>query len=251
MIIAAMFLSFSIYSCKPGKKEIAIGQPAYISATSLNCRKEPTSFGTIVGSFLQGDRVEVREKGAKKETIDGKENYWYLVEKGSVKGWVFGGYLAPVLYEKNELMGNYYQKWNDTMPPDNYIGREILSLDGDTYTMVSYSAKLQGEKAVEENGTVEFRDDSIVLRPQARKTKPNLLESGSPYGGPYDSSYQDSYRGQVTAGSTEEKKYSSGESETYKQTLHIRKLNGKFYLVHSAAVVSTQIKNETRYFEKN
>jgi hypothetical protein len=251
LIVIAMLLSFSIYSCKPVKKELSVGNPAFITATSLNCRKEASSFGAIVGSFLQGDMVVVREKGIKKDTIDGRENFWYLVEKDATKGWVFGGYLSPVLYEQKDLLGNYYEKYGENVQRDNVIGNVILHLESDTYRMTSFSARIEYEKAIEESGTVEFLDNMIVLRPQARKTRPNLLESGSPYGDPYRNSYQNSYQGGQGAGSAQEQRYSKGESESNKRMLYVRKLGDKFYLLYSPTISSTQITKANRYMEKN
>ena len=250
LIIAAMILSFSISSCT-GKKELSVGKPAFITATALNCRKDPSSTGVVVGSFVQSDMVKVLEKGTKKDTIDGKENYWFLVEKDATKGWVFGGYLAPALYDKtSDLHGNYYLRYGENTQPDPALDDTILALDANTYTLISYSKRNRELKAIDINGTVEYQDNMIILRPEKRRTRQGLLASGSPYGDPYQNSYQNSYQGGQNAGPVEEKNYSKTDSELFKQTLYLRKLSDKTYLVFTPAIFTNQVTKLPKYMEK-
>lgn len=249
-VIAALVISFSVCSCT-GKKELSVGKPAFITATALNCRKDPSSTGVVVGSFMQSDMVKVLDKSSKKDTIDGKENYWFLVEKDATKGWVFGGYLTPALYEKtNELYGNYYLRFGENVQPDPTIDDTILSLDEKTYSMVSYSAKFKEQKAIDISGTVEYQDNVIILRPEKRRTRQGLLVSGSPYGDPYQNSYQNSYMGAQNAGPTEVKNYTKTDSDLFKQTLYLRKLGDKTYLVFTPAITSNQVTKLPKFMEK-
>lgn len=244
LAIFVITLSFIMTGCS--KKEIGVGKPAYISATSLNCRQNPSTTGAVTGNFKQSDLVSILEKGQKKETIDGKENFWYLVQKDSTKGWVFGGYLSPTLYQdKKELSGNFYKKYSNQ--PDNIFGDVVINLDEKKYYMISFSSKIQGEQAIAEYGNVEYLENSVILRPELIKTKPELLRSS--YGYENNESPYDSYGYRKTGGPTEEKKYSKSESESAKHVYFIKKSNNKIYLTNVTSPFA-DVTKLSNYFEK-
>lgn len=236
-MLTLLILSGLLTAC--GSKEIAVGKPAFITATSLNCRDQAGTFGKITGNFKQSDKVRVNQKSTKKETIDGKENYWYLVENGKSIGWVFGGYLSRNLYDNSkELYGNYYMKFSDE--PETVFGNVILSIaDNKTYTLF-YFTPGNDQKVVDEQGVFELLDDSVVLRPLKRISRMYLVQNNSPY---------DSYGSYGNSSEPEEINYTKEGSENNKYQYYIRFYQGKILLV-SEPVPPYEVANEPSYLLK-
>ena len=83
----------------------------YVSAKNgLRIRDRPGLQGNIIGVLEYKNQVTIYERGNEQFEIDGLSNYWYLIQRNDVNGWVFGGYLYDTLedIEKEEFIGMYY-----------------------------------------------------------------------------------------------------------------------------------------------
>jgi hypothetical protein len=70
-------------------------------AVGLNLRESAGSSGRVIRTLEQVQRLVILEKGQNEETIGGAKNFWYRVDTGSEKGWVFGAHLVSMSDEKN------------------------------------------------------------------------------------------------------------------------------------------------------
>ena len=238
VFILMVIMLAAVSSCD--NKAITVGKPAFITATSLNCRDQAGTSGKITGNFKQSEKVMVLEVSSKKDKIDNIEANWYYIQNDDVKGWVFGGYLSRSLYEnKDELIGNYYMRFGDQA--DNVYGNVILSIEKElTYTLIYFSQN-ESDKIIDETGSIVFTDDSIVFKPQKRITQMYLIDRS-----PYDSYSYDSY-GNIQSPTVTE--FSKEASETYQYSLFIRKYKDKVYLAYSS-VPPYEVTRENSYLEK-
>lgn len=72
-----------------------------IRSPFLRLRDEPLQKAEIVAHLRRGSILEIISKTEAKETIDEVSSYWYQVNYGGLRGWVFGAFLE-VLDSKSE-----------------------------------------------------------------------------------------------------------------------------------------------------
>ena len=68
----------------------------YVTASSLYVREEPYRYSGILTSIYRDDEVTVSQFSDTDDYIDGKSAKWAYVEKDSIGGWVFSGYLTDI-----------------------------------------------------------------------------------------------------------------------------------------------------------
>ena len=64
-----------------------------IRSPFLRLREEPLQKAKIVAHLRRGSILEIISRTEDKETIDEVSSYWYQVNYGGLRGWVFGSYL--------------------------------------------------------------------------------------------------------------------------------------------------------------
>ena len=66
---------------------------AVIRSPFLRLREEPLQKAKIVAHLRRGSVLEIISRTEAKETIDNTSSYWYQVNFGGLRGWVFGAFL--------------------------------------------------------------------------------------------------------------------------------------------------------------
>jgi hypothetical protein len=66
---------------------------AVIRSPFLRLREEPLQKAKIVAHLRRGSVLEIITRTEAKETIDKVSSYWYQVNFGGLRGWVFGAFL--------------------------------------------------------------------------------------------------------------------------------------------------------------
>ncbi len=66
---------------------------ALITSSHLRLRTEPTISSKAVTILWKGYILEILRKSDIRDFVEGKENYWYLINYDGLKGWVFGSYI--------------------------------------------------------------------------------------------------------------------------------------------------------------
>jgi hypothetical protein len=100
VIIAPLALS----SCKKEEPVDRIDLPAtpvlslrsnwgVIRSPFLRLREEPLQKAKIIAHLRRGSVLEILSRTEAKETIDGDSSYWYQINYGGLRGWVFGAFL--------------------------------------------------------------------------------------------------------------------------------------------------------------
>lgn len=83
-----------------------VSETAFVNDTSVNFRHEPLLDNNIIRKFQLYEKVQILQRSAFTQTIEGVTSYWYNVisETGTV-GWIFGQYLffLPPFYNQLEL----------------------------------------------------------------------------------------------------------------------------------------------------
>ena len=72
-----------------------------IRSPFLRLRDEPLQKAKITAHLRRGSVLEIISRTEAKETIEGETSYWYQVNYGGLRGWVFGAFLE-VLESKSE-----------------------------------------------------------------------------------------------------------------------------------------------------
>jgi hypothetical protein len=72
-----------------------------IRSPFLRLRAEPLQKAKITAHLRRGSILEIISRTEAKETIDDATAYWYQVNYGGLRGWVFGAFLE-VLDSKSE-----------------------------------------------------------------------------------------------------------------------------------------------------
>jgi hypothetical protein len=72
-----------------------------IRSPFLRLREEPLQKAKISAHLRRGTVLEIVSKTEAKETIDDVSSYWYQVNYGGLRGWVFGAFLE-VLDSRSE-----------------------------------------------------------------------------------------------------------------------------------------------------
>ncbi len=66
---------------------------AVVKSPLLRIREEPADKSAVLSHIRLGSVVEVIAKSDKEDTVEGESSYWFRVNYGGLKGWVFGSYL--------------------------------------------------------------------------------------------------------------------------------------------------------------
>ncbi len=66
---------------------------AVITSSHLRLRTEPTISSRAVTILWKGYIMEILRKSDSRDFVEGKEDYWYLINYDGLKGWVFGSYI--------------------------------------------------------------------------------------------------------------------------------------------------------------
>ena len=66
---------------------------AVITSSHLRLRTEPTISSKAITILWRGYILEILRKSDIRDFVEGKENYWYLINYDGLKGWVFGSYI--------------------------------------------------------------------------------------------------------------------------------------------------------------
>lgn len=69
---------------------------AVIRSAFLRLRDEPLQTARIVAHLRRGSVLEIISRTEAKETVDEITAYWYQVNYGGLRGWVFGAFLEIV-----------------------------------------------------------------------------------------------------------------------------------------------------------
>ena len=78
----------------PGTPVLALeSRWGVVSSNYLRLRANPSRGAEVVDGLTMGTVVEILTITEKKETIEDEADYWYRVDLGGVKGWLFGAYL--------------------------------------------------------------------------------------------------------------------------------------------------------------
>ncbi len=104
LFVLAGLLSAALASCAKGKPVERIDLPptpvltlrsnwGVIRASFLRLREEPLQKARIVAHLRRGSVLEILSRTGAKETIEEATSYWYQVNYGGLRGWVFGAYL--------------------------------------------------------------------------------------------------------------------------------------------------------------
>jgi hypothetical protein len=72
-----------------------------IRAPFLRLREEPLQKAGIIAHLRRGSVLEIISRTEAKETVDEVSAYWYQVNYGGLRGWVFGAFLE-ILDSKSE-----------------------------------------------------------------------------------------------------------------------------------------------------
>jgi len=64
-----------------------------IRSPFLRLREEPLQKAKIIAHLRRGSVLEILSRTEAKETIDGDSSYWYQINFGGLRGWVFGAFL--------------------------------------------------------------------------------------------------------------------------------------------------------------
>ena len=102
--LCSMCLVLAIVSCSketepkmvrlPGTPVLALeSRWGVVSSNYLRLRANPTKTAEVIDGLTKGTVVEILTITEKKETIEEETDYWYRVDLGGVKGWLFGAYL--------------------------------------------------------------------------------------------------------------------------------------------------------------
>ncbi len=59
----------------------------------LRVRAEASNSSEVISHIRMGAVVEIIAKSDKEEEVEGESAFWYRVNYGGLKGWVFGTYL--------------------------------------------------------------------------------------------------------------------------------------------------------------
>ena len=94
-IYAIIFLLFFILSFNNCTKQNTTYRKNFtITNNNVNFRRDANLTSQILGQLNNGDRVEVTQKGDKKEKIGQWDNYWYKIKtQQGIEGWVFGQFI--------------------------------------------------------------------------------------------------------------------------------------------------------------
>jgi uncharacterized protein YgiM (DUF1202 family) len=78
----------------PGTPVLALeSRWGVVSSNYLRLRAKPSRDADVIDGLTKGTLVEILTNTERKETIEEEKDYWYRVNLGGVKGWVFGAYL--------------------------------------------------------------------------------------------------------------------------------------------------------------
>ncbi len=61
-----------------------------VKSPLLRVRSEPTNAAEVISHIRVGAVVEIIAKSDKEEVVEGETGFWYRVNYGGLKGWVFG-----------------------------------------------------------------------------------------------------------------------------------------------------------------
>ena len=91
-IIFSLFFILSFNNCT--KQNTNNKKTFTITSNNVNFRRYANLTSQILGQLNNGDRVEVVQKGDKKEKIGQWNNYWYKIKtQQGIEGWVFGQFI--------------------------------------------------------------------------------------------------------------------------------------------------------------
>ncbi len=99
-----LFLLMLIFSCRKDIEITDLRLPAtqaitsnsnyaVITSSHLRLRSEPTISSKAITILWKGYILEIVSKSDKKDFVENKEGFWYLISYDGLKGWVFGSYI--------------------------------------------------------------------------------------------------------------------------------------------------------------
>jgi hypothetical protein len=107
-------------------------QVVYVAPPAgLNLRDDAKAAGKLIKTLPQNTRLVVLEKGQNEETIGGAKNFWYKVDTGSERGWVFGAHITTTT-----PAGHLADKIDESELCTRSLPLElelVVSLEGDEY----------------------------------------------------------------------------------------------------------------------
>jgi hypothetical protein len=104
ILLALSIAPLSLLSCEREQPVEHIDLPAtpvltlstdwgVIRSPFLRLREEPLQRAKILAHLRRGSVLEIITRTESKETIDEASSYWYQVNYGGLRGWVFGAFL--------------------------------------------------------------------------------------------------------------------------------------------------------------
>ena len=64
-----------------------------VTSNVLRMRSDPNQSATILTHIRLGELVEILSRTVQKDLVDEQTAYWYQVNYGGLRGWLFGSYL--------------------------------------------------------------------------------------------------------------------------------------------------------------
>ena len=148
------------------------GKYGYVTVETLIVRSKPGTSGDKLGKVFVGDKLTITGKSSSTDTIAGKTDYWYNFTKGSLSGWVFGGFISmKATYSKDVLMEKLKGSYSYSDKENGYPTR-LLIIKDDTYTERWFDSYLGITD--EFSGTIVYQAYDITLVPQTRKARPSV-----------------------------------------------------------------------------
>lgn len=132
LVIAAMVVGL-LFGCDSSKFQSEVGEKI-VSAINVKVRAEPSMEAPEVGRLGFGSVLHATQRTKEPSAVGGSSDYWYYVENGSIKGWVFGGLLTALDLNK---------------AGESYVGLIRKRLGNPDVVLEGNQIKLTTEEAVE------------------------------------------------------------------------------------------------------
>jgi hypothetical protein len=125
-------------------------------ASGMNLRKEGTSKGEVVKLLPYMAEVEILEKSGKKETIDGFLGEWIKVKYQNLEGFVFDGYLLPLMPATANNSGGL----------EAYFVQNLVKLGTEQYYQIEFDDNFNPQKKKISKNQIKIEEESSFFETQ-------------------------------------------------------------------------------------
>ncbi|MCL2293767.1 MAG: SH3 domain-containing protein [Spirochaetes bacterium] len=105
--ILIILITSSLFSCRRKEEIIVVDLPpvqvleqrtnfAVIMSPHLRLRTEPSVQSRAIITLWRGYILEIVSRSPRRDTVDGKEDFWYQISFSGLRGWVFGAHIMLV-----------------------------------------------------------------------------------------------------------------------------------------------------------